>query len=79
MSGVEGSGWLVVFEARNYAEAGMVRGLLEAEGIAVLTRGKYGLPQLGPSEPMLVLVDQAQAGLARELLAAYLETPIGGR
>jgi hypothetical protein len=67
--------WELVFEARNYAQAGLVRGLLESEGIFVASRGKYGLPHLGSSEPMLVMVPARDATRARELLIAYLGTP----
>lgn|GEM_PF-1875034 len=73
--GGEGGGWELVYEARHHAEAGLVRGLLEAEGIVVMSRGKYGLPYLGSAEPVLLLVPAEQLAAATELITAYLETP----
>ena len=75
MSGREQGAWELVYEAKNHAEAGLVKGLLESEGLIVMSRGKYGVPHLGGGEPIMLMVPEDQAGQASELIAAYLDTP----
>ncbi len=64
--------WETVFEARNYAQAGMVKGLLEAEGMPVTLRSLLGVPHLGASAHISVLVPGDQAVRGREIVSAYL-------
>lgn len=67
--------WENVFDARNYAEAGMVKGLLEAEGMTVTLRSLLGVPHLGYSGQVSVLVPSEQAARGRDILSAYLRHP----
>jgi len=76
LSGPEAGDWVKVYEARNHAEAGMVRGLLEGDDLLVMQRGRLGLPHLGSSEPVDMFVPEEQAVRARELIAAYLNAPL---
>jgi len=67
--------WLPVFEARNYAEAGMVKGLLEDAGLVVCLESVLGIPHLGFSGRLNVLVAAADEARGLELVAAYLRQP----
>lgn len=67
--------WAPVFEARNYAEAGMVRGILEGEGLAVRLDSVLGIPHLGFSGRVTVSVPASAAQRGREIVAAYFGAP----
>lgn len=67
--------WRPVFEARNYAEAGMVKGLLEDAGLVVCLESVLGIPHLGFSGRVNVLVAAAEEARGLELVAAYLRQP----
>jgi len=69
------SDWTAVYQARNYAEAGMVKGLLEGEGLTVTTRSLLGVPHLGFSGQVTVLVPGAEEIAALRLISAYLGHP----
>ncbi len=57
----------------------MVKGLLEAEGLTVTMRSLLGVPHLGSSGQVSVLVPDGQAGRARDLISAYLRHAPGDR
>lgn len=67
--------WTAVYQARNYAEAGMVKGLLEGEGLTVTTRSLLGVPHLGFSGQVTVLVPTDEEIAALRLISAYLGHP----
>lgn len=65
-------GWEVVWRAPNHAMGGMVRNLLTGEGLLVMMRSLLGIPHLGFSGPVEILVPSEKAGEARSLLNAII-------
>ena len=70
--------WSPVFEARNYAEAGMVKGLLEGAGMPVRLESVLGIPHLGFSGRVTVSVPAQDEAKGAELIAAYFGLPACG-
>ncbi len=62
--------WAVVYIAPNRAEAELLKHMLEGEGLLVTLRS-MGVPHLGDSASVEVLVPEAEAEEAREILADY--------
>jgi len=73
--------WVEIYKAPDHVEAELIRGLLEASGIPVLTeaRGAQALPYiLGPARVggyISILVPPDREEAARELLAVRGEPP----
>lgn len=61
--------WTVVYIASNHAMAEMLKDLLTKEGILVMLR-PIGLPHMGSSAQVEVLVPQMEAKEAFDILAA---------
>jgi hypothetical protein len=59
--------WTVVYIAPNRAVAEMLKNLLEAEGILVMIRA-IGIPHMGDSASMEILVPESEAEEAIEIL-----------
>lgn len=81
--GPEGQGrerqWEVVFRAPNYSLAGMLREILEGEGLLVFVRSQSGLPQSAFGGPVEVLVPAGHAAAARALVEAFAAPASGER
>ncbi|NMA54908.1 MAG: DUF2007 domain-containing protein [Firmicutes bacterium] len=63
--------WTVVYVARNEIQAEMLRGILDQEGILVMLRG-LGVPHLGSSGSVEILVPSSEAEEASEILYGNL-------
>jgi hypothetical protein len=61
--------WTVVYIAQNQVMADQYKSLLEMEGILVMLR-LLGVPQMGASSPVEVLVAESEAREAAEILAS---------
>ncbi|MCR4426020.1 MAG: DUF2007 domain-containing protein [Firmicutes bacterium] len=59
--------WTVVYIAPNRSEAELVKGLLEGEGLLVMLR-PVGVPHLGDAASVEVLVPEAEAEEAHDIL-----------
>jgi len=70
-AGGRDKGWEVVFRAGNYALAGMLKEILEGEGLLVMVRSQSGLPQSAFGGPVEVLVPADRAEEAQRLVAAF--------
>ena len=62
--------WAVVHVAPNRAEAELTKHMLEAEGILVMLR-PMGIPHMGDSASVEVLVPETEAEEARNILDEY--------
>ena len=63
--------WTVVYIAPNRATAEMLKGVLEAEGLLVMLR-PIGVPHLGDSGAVEILVPESEAEEAHEILSGTL-------
>ncbi|BCV25376.1 MAG TPA: DUF2007 domain-containing protein [Firmicutes bacterium] len=63
--------WTVIYVARNRTEAEMLKGILSAEGILVMLRA-VGVPHLGNSGSVEILVPSSEAEEANEILQGNL-------
>ncbi|HHV08153.1 MAG TPA: DUF2007 domain-containing protein [Firmicutes bacterium] len=63
--------WTVIYVARNRTEAEMLKGILDQEGILVMLRAA-GVPHLGSSGSVEILVSSSEAEEANEILQGYL-------
>lgn len=70
--GGRGREWEVVFRAPNYALGGMLKEILEGEGMLVLVRSQSGLPQSAFGGPVELVVPKDQAEAARALVEAFV-------
>jgi hypothetical protein len=61
--------WTVVYIAPNRAIAEMLKGILEAEGMLVMIR-PIGIPHMGDSANMEILVPESEAEEAIEILSS---------
>jgi len=64
--------WTVVYIAPNHPVADMIRELLEGEGILVMQR-PMGVPHLGASASVEILVPESEAEEAHEIIADSFE------
>ncbi|HAI87742.1 MAG TPA: glutamate decarboxylase [Firmicutes bacterium] len=62
--------WAVVHIAPNRAEAELLKHMLEGEGLLVTLR-PMGVPHMGDSASVEVLVPETEAEEAREILDGY--------
>ncbi len=63
--------WTVVYVARNGIEAEMLKGILNQEGVLVMLRA-LGVPHLGSSSSVEILVPASEAEEANEILQGNL-------
>ncbi len=63
--------WTVVYIAPNRTTADMLKGVLEAEGLLVMLR-PIGVPHLGDSGAVEILVPESEAEEAHEILSGTL-------
>lgn len=63
--------WTVIYVARNRTEAEMLKGILSQEGILVMLRA-VGVPHLGNSGSVEILVPSSEAEEANEILQGNL-------
>lgn len=63
--------WTVIYIARNRTEAEMLKGILNQEGILVMLRA-VGVPHLGNSGSVEILVPSSEAEEANEILQGNL-------
>ena len=63
--------WTVVYIAPNMAVAEMLKEMLTQEGLLVMLRSA-GIPHFGPSGPVEIMVPEAVAEEAHELLCTAL-------
>lgn len=63
--------WTVVYIAPNRTTADMLKGVLENEGLLVMLR-PIGVPHLGDSGAVEILVPESEAEEAHEILSGTL-------
>ncbi|MDK2784722.1 MAG: hypothetical protein PWQ41_915 [Bacillota bacterium] len=63
--------WTVIYVARNRTEAEMLKNILTQEGILVMLRA-VGVPHLGNSGSVEILVPSSEAEEANEILQGNL-------
>lgn len=63
--------WTVVYIASNKVSAEQIKGLLTSEGLLVMVR-PLGVPHLGDSGSVEVLVPESEASEANEILNASM-------
>lgn len=65
--------WTVIYVARNSTEAELLKSILNQEGILVMLRA-LGVPHLGSSRSVEILVPSSEAEEANEILQGNLCT-----